>query len=328
MISEQAAFTYGLLRTDVALYPRGLILSRYLQFDKDFGPDSIRSLQSQSAEFRSRAMNLRGEEKARLQILADDCDRAIAFLEENDPHEYDATAEIAHYFDVAERYLRDGLTFNWHRPTWVLTERFTEPFSERDWFAFAQTNDPTKPGIEFLRRYMLPDVAALATLHENVHHAAQGPMGYLRYFDEGIANLLAYIIHHHYTSGLEGVRVFHTFLDEINALYAYPPMVRIMAALIQQVGMKGLYSLILERVNNPERIDWAKVLDDVRRGELEAKDILMPARSTQMPELVESLEESAKRVISVILFPERALVSPVAYQLFIALCNEGGSPII
>ena len=169
----------------------------------------------------------------------------------------------------------------------------------------------------------MPGVAALATLHENVHHAAPATDGYLRYFDEGIANLLAYVIYYHHTNDLDAVRVFHAFLDEINVLYAYPPMVRIMASLIQQVGMDGLYRFNLQRINAPERLDWATVLDSVRAGQIDLADLPGVEANLPVPAFVADFDTSSRRVLALILFPERALVSPVAYQLFVSLCEEG-----
>jgi hypothetical protein len=181
------------------------------------------------------------------------------------------------------------------------------------------------PGIHFLRRHMLPTVTQLATLHENTHHGTRGPGGYHRYFDEGTANFLAYTIYADHTGDLDGVRLFHTFLDELNVLYAYPPMLRLLGSMVQQAGLKGLYRLIRWRANAPDQIDWSGVLRDARSGTL-----MVPAwpagvaeKDEGLPPALERLTPAAMKVVALIAFPEQALASPVAYQVFNALCAGG-----
>lgn len=323
MIAEQAAFNYGLLSTDAAVYPRGALRHWFSLTDLNYRPESSDRLADTVDQLRRQAQDERGERRALRELIADDGARALTFLAQSDIDEYDVSGEIEEYFDVAEEYLKHRLALDWQRPDWILTRQFTPPFAERDWFAFAQTVNPSVPGIEFLSRHMMPGVAALATLHENVHHAAQGPGGYLRYFDEGIANLLAYVIYYKHTNDLAPVRLFHAFLDEINVLYAYPPMVRIMASLIQQAGMAGLYELIHQRVTAPDSLDWAKVLNDVRMGQLDVAQHLGDDNTGPVPQFVAELEQPATKILGIILFPERVLVSPIAYQIFTALCDEG-----
>jgi hypothetical protein len=326
MIAEQAAFNYALLKTDTALYPRG-VFGRYVRLSDDgYGPHSVERLRAEIARCRAQAQGERGQARAFLELLADDATKATAFLERSSFDEFDATALVEEYTAVAEEYYLRRLSLAWSRVVPAIVQQFPPPFDSRDWFAFAATSDPFPVGIFYLHRHMMPGVVQLATLHENVHFAAMGPGGYYRYFDEGIANLLAYVVYYHHTGDLGGVSTFHTFLDEINVLYAYPPMVRIMASLVSQVGMRGLYALIRWRVTAPERVDWHRVLVACRAGRLDAS--MWPAHEDdRVPAAVDDLQTAADKVIGLICFPEQAPISPIAYQVLDALYSAGTMPL-
>jgi hypothetical protein len=256
----------------------------------------------------------------------------LAYLEQHaaELRAYDYEDVIAEYTDVADDYLAGRLGLGWHRQRSVVVEHYPPPFEDADWFAVAGASGmPTASvaGIHFLRRHMAPIVTALATLHENVHHGTRGPGGYHRYFDEGIANFLAYTIYYNRTGDLDGVRLFHTFLDELNVLYAYPPMLRILAAMHQQVGLAGLVRLIRWRAEAPDQVDWPDVLRETRAGTLHIAPWPNTEAEPPLPATLPDLDASAEKVCTTITFPDRVLVSPAAFQIFDTICQRGPLPL-
>jgi len=324
MFAERAAFSYALLRTHTALYPRMVFRTRFPLTDDDFGPSTVDRLNRQIEAYDQQARSECGQRRAFLQLLVADARSAVGYLKEHSEQlqAFDVEAIIGEYTDVAEKYLQRELGLDWHRQRSVVVEHYPAPFEDADWFAVAGASGmPTASvaGIHFLRRHMQPIVTALATLHENVHHGTRGPGGYHRYFDEGIANFLAYTIYLDHTGDLEGVRLFHTFLDELNVLYAYPPMLRLLGSMVQQAGLVGLYRLIRWRANAPDQVDWTGVLRDTRAGTLDVPPWPVNAAHERVPDALERLTAAAMKVIALITFPEKALASPVAYLVFGAL---------
>ena len=328
MLAERAAFSYALLRTSSALYPRMVFRQRFQLTDDDFSAATVERICASIDGYAQQSTTASGQERAFLQLLVDDARVAVKYLEQHADElgAYEPERVIAEYTDVAEDYLSKRLGLGWHRQCSVVVEHYPPPFEDADWFAVAGASGmPTASvaGIHFLRRHMAPIVTALATLHENVHHGTRGPGGYHRYFDEGIANFLAYTMYYDRTRDLDGVRLFHTFLDELNVLYAYPPMLRVLAAMHQQVGLTGLLRLIRWRAETPDQVDWTDILRQTRAGALQIP--AFPGTSDEAP--LPSLDASAAKVCTVITFPEKALVSPVAFLVFESVCERGSVPL-
>ncbi len=75
------------------------------------------------------------------------------------------------------------------------------------------------------------------------------------------------------TGDLDGVRLFHTFLDELNVLYAYPPMLRILAAR-HKVALHILYKppTYLDAPQNAQYLRLMTELGiEVKTGSLRAR---------------------------------------------------------
>jgi hypothetical protein len=236
---------------------------------------------------------------------------------------------IQAYYPVAEEYYRERLGFDWDQYLPVIVERYPEPAEDADWFAVSNVPGGPRPGypqgIYFLRRHMMPGVAELATLHENAHHIGLGSAskgGYYRFFDEGCANFLAYLIYWHKKQDLDLVCLYRSFLQEINSdLYEYPPFDGLIAALVQQIGVAGLYRLINRRLYDVTSIDWQGILRALSKG----KQVSVPAElaADEIPSIVHELQEGADKIIGLITYPKPVAVSPVAYLAYEQVARKG-----
>jgi hypothetical protein len=332
MISEQAAFVYALLRAPVALYPRSIFRRYFPLTDEPYGAETLNRLREPLAQYQERLEKANGQEKAFLHLLVQGATSALEFLETTDELAgWDPMATIEKYYEVVEEYYPNRLGLAWNHNPPVITDYYPEPATQYDWFAVSNVPGGPRPGypqgVYFLRRYMMPGVAELATLHENVHHLGMGASstgGYYRYFDEGCANWIAYLVYHHKNGHFEGVDLFRTFLQEFNAdLYESPPFDRILAALVHQVGMTGLYRLIVRRLQDVTTEDWQELLRATAAGEMRIEPRPGEPSDADLPSIVHELQAGADRMIARILYPERLLMSPVAFQGFTRMCEQG-----
>jgi hypothetical protein len=281
--------------------------------------------------YREREQRARGQEKAFLHLLISGAEGALGFLEAGYLDDFDLMDTIEQYYKVVEEYYRNRLNLPWTYSPPVVVDRYPEPAQDEDWFAVSSVPGGPRPGypagIYFLRRHMMPDVAALATLHENVHLFGIGASqrgGYYRYFDEGCANFLAYLTYYHKNRDLGPIQRYRTFLQEINNdLYEYPSFDRIMASLVHQVGVTGLYRLILRRLNDVNSVDWKEVLRATASGQMKIEPREGEPADADLPPLVHELQEGAEKMISLITYPERLLMSPIAYLAYDQMCREG-----
>jgi hypothetical protein len=174
---------------------------------------------------------------------------------------------------------------------------------------------------------MMPGVVELATLHENAHHVgigSKGRGGYIRYFDEGCCNFLAYLIYFHKRQEMGAVGLYRSFLQEINTeLYEHPSFDRIMASIVSQIGLAGVYQLLIRRLEAPESIDWRAVLCLARRGELRTAPWIRALQGIALPPVLEEMQHGANQIVAMINSPDPVQMSPIAYLAFDRMCQAG-----
>ena len=331
MIGEKAAFVYALLRTPTSLYPRSIFQTYFPLTDADFGPDTLPRLSAKLDEYRERERAARGQTKAFFELLIEDADNALTYLKNSDLASFDLMATIESYYEVAQDYYRDRLGLGWTRNPPFVVDYYPPPSQNEDWFAVSGVPGGPRPGypqgIYFLRRYMMPCVAELATLHENTHHfgtGSRGKGGYYRYFDEGLANFVAYLVYYHKNLDFDAVRVYRAFLQEVNTnLYEYPNFDRIMASLVHQVGAVGLYRLIKRRLDDVTTVDWQDLLRQTAAGRARVERRPDEPPDDELPPTVHEMQAGASQMVSMIAYPERMLMSPIAYLTYDHICREG-----
>jgi hypothetical protein len=332
IISEKAAFNYALLSVPVALYPRSLFQHYFPLSDADYSPATLAHLKEQLVQYQTQVHQLRGPDQALLQLVIQGADSALEFLQAADLSGFDVMGSIEGYFDVVKEYYPGRLQLAWRQRSPYVVEQYPEPAQDANWFASSNVPGGPRPGypegVYYLRRHMMPGVTELATLHENVHHLGLGnddiPGDYYRFFDEGCANFLAYLVFYHKNGDFGPVRLYRTFLQEINTdLYETPSFDRIMASLIHQVGMTGLYRLILRRLRSADSIDWPGLLQATAAGELTIEPLPDEPPDSELPPVLHELQEGANKMIAMITYPDRVLMSPLAYLAYDQMCREG-----
>ncbi|GIK37756.1 MAG: hypothetical protein BroJett011_15890 [Chloroflexota bacterium] len=333
-ISEKAAFNYALLSSPVALYPRSLFQRFFPLTEADFSPDTLTRISDTLARYQKQERQAQGQDQAFLQLLIQGAGSALDFLKTtNDLSGFDVMGTIEAYYDVVKEYYPGRLKLSWRQRSPYVVDQYPEPAQDANWFA--SSNVPGGPregypeGVYYLRRHMMPGVVEMATLHENVHHLGLGnddvPGDYYRFFDEGCANFLAYLVYYHKNRNLQPIQLYRTFLQEINTdLYETPAFDRIMASLIHQVGTAGLYRLILRRLKeNGTQVDWKGLLRAVAAGQLQVEPLPDEPSDAELPPIVHELQEGADKMIGIITYPDRVLMSPVAYLAYDWVCREG-----
>jgi hypothetical protein len=97
-----------------------------------------------------------------------------------------------------------------------------------------------------------------------------------------------------------------------------------MASLIHQVGTAGLYRLILRRLKeNGTQVDWKGLLRAIAAGQLQVEPLPGEPSDAELPAIVHELQEGADKMIALIAYPERVLMSPLAYLGYDWMCREG-----
>lgn len=333
MISEKAAFNYALLSQPVALYPRSIFQTYFPLTDADLTADTLSRLQARLADYRAQEQAAEGPTKAFLFLLGQGAESALTFLQQTDElAQFNAMGSIEATYEVVQDYYQNRLGLAWTQRAPYIVEQYPEPAHEANWFASSNVPGGPRPGfpegVYFLRRHMMPGVAELATLHENVHHIGLGSDDvegdYFRFFDEGCANFLAYLVYYHHTQTMQPIRLYRTFLQEINTdLYEDPSFDRIMASLIHQVGLTGLYRLITRRIKNRASLDWAAILAATAAGQLTVEPLPGEPADTDLPPILQELQVGADKMIAQIIYPERMLISPLAYLAYEQMCRQG-----
>jgi hypothetical protein len=335
VLSEEAAFTYALLRTPTALYPRSVFRRLFRLSGADYTPEMLNRLDRAIATLREGLDRAVGVDRAFTFLLLQDVERALGYLAAHDLSQFDPMATIDTYYAVAEEYYPGRLRLPWTRRAPVVVDDYPPPAEREDWFAVSHVPGGPRPGypqgIYFLRRHMMPEVTELATLHENTHLMGTGSQardGYHRFFDEGCANFFAYLVHAHHTGSFEAVDLFRTFLIEINtSLYEYPSFDRIIAALVHGLGLAGLYRLLWRRLREARRIDWSMLLRDATTGYVGAQRWLREHDDIEVPPVLSEMEAAACRMVAVITSPSSALMSPLGYLAYVQMCQDGSASL-
>ncbi|MFN8453259.1 MAG: hypothetical protein U0401_01070 [Anaerolineae bacterium] len=104
MISEKAAFTYALLSTPTALYPRSIFQRYFPLTEVAYGPDTLQRLSGTLAQIQEREQQAQGQEKAFLQLLIQGVESALAFLPTANLAAFDVMGTIEAYYDVVKEY--------------------------------------------------------------------------------------------------------------------------------------------------------------------------------------------------------------------------------
>lgn len=332
MISEKAAFNYALLSKPVTLYPRSIFQDYFTLTNADYSPDTLNRLKARLSEYRDQIPDVKGQKKAFLTLLVQGTESALSFLGTTDLSTFSVMGSIEAYYEVVQDYYQNRLGLAWRQRAPYIVDQYPEPAQDANWFASSNVPGGPRPGypegVYFLRRHMMPGVVELATLHENVHHLGLGnddvEGDYYRFFDEGCANFLAYLVYYHHTQDIDPVRLYRTFLQEINTdLYEDPSFDRIMASLIQQVGLTGLYRLITRRIKDRTSVDWPEILRATAAGELRVEALPGEPPDADLPPILHELQAGADKMIAQITYPERMLMSPLAYLTYDQMCREG-----
>jgi hypothetical protein len=334
-VSQQAAFTYALLRTPVALYPRSVFRRLVPLSEEDHGPDTLERLDRAIGALRQGLDRAAGAERAFAFLALQGVEGARGYLAAHDLSSFDALATIGAYYAVAEDYYPGRLALPWTRRAPVIVDRYPPPAENEDWFAVSHVPGGPRPGspqgIYFLRRHMMPGVTELATLHENTHLMGTGSQardGYHRFFDEGCANFLAYLVYAHHARSFEAIDLYRAFLVEINtSLYEYPRFDRIIAALVHQLGLAGLYRLFWRRLRGAGAVDWSLLLRDVTTGQVGTRRWLREQDEIEVPPVVSEMEDAARRMVAVMTSPSPALMSPLGYLAYVQMCQDGSASL-
>jgi hypothetical protein len=334
-LSEEAAFTYALLRTPVALYPRSVFRRVVSLSGADYTPETLSRLDRTITSLRNGLDRAVGTDRAFTWLLLQGVEGARNYLAAHDLSRFDLMRTIGTYYAVAEDYYPGRLALPWTRRDPVVVDRYPPPADEEDWFAVSHVPGGPRAGspqgIYFLRRHMMPGVAELATLHENTHLMGTGSQardGYHRFFDEGCANFFAYLVYAHHTGSFEAIDLFRTFLVEINtSLYEYPSFDRIIAALVHGLGLAGLYRLLWRRLRRAQGVDWRTLLRDATTGQVAAEKWLRDHDEVEVPPVVAEMEDAARRMVAVITSPAAAVMSPLGYLAYIQMCEEGSASL-
>jgi hypothetical protein len=131
-------------------------------------------------------------------------------------------------------------------------------------------------------------------------------------------------VHAHHTGGFEAIDLFRTFLIEINtSLYEYPSFERLIAVLVHELGLAGLYRLLRRRLRGAQAIDWSMLLRDATTGRVGELRWLREHDDIEVPPVVSEMEDAARRMVSVITSSSPALMSPLGYVAYIQMCQEG-----
>jgi hypothetical protein len=110
-------------------------------------------------------------------------------------------------------------------------------------------------------------------------------------------------VYFHKNRSLEAIRLYRTFLQEINTeLYEYPCFDRIIASLVHQIGAVGLYRLIVRRLTDVTAVDWQEVLRATGAGQMRIEPLPGEPADAELPPTVHEMQEGAK-MVALIAYP-------------------------
>ncbi|GAB4447754.1 MAG: hypothetical protein Fur0044_43590 [Anaerolineae bacterium] len=142
-ISEKAAFNYALLSSPVALYPRSLFQQYFPLTEADFSADTLVRLAEKLERYREQERQARGQDKAFLQLLTQDVEKALQFLQTTDLSGFDVMGTIEAYYDVVKEYYPGRLKLSWRQRSPYVVDQYPAPAQDANWFA--SSNVPGGP---------------------------------------------------------------------------------------------------------------------------------------------------------------------------------------
>lgn len=236
---------------------------------------------------------------------------------------YSPDQAVEQYREIARRALGERLRFPHQAKQHLIVKTFAPPHDQADTFAASG-----RDCIYLKRDHLFPGLTELATLHENVHSAIRG-QGYIPWFDEGVADLLAYLIYTEQTGDSSAIRIYRTYLTELTPTQSwYPAFDRTLATLVLIGWQSLLFSLIGARLRDPAGVDWSSIPRLLMRGRP-----LDEIRDKCFPDLVVGnyeffADRTVQRVLAAILAPEGFIaIGPVAYAILERALAEGDLPV-
>jgi len=236
---------------------------------------------------------------------------------------YSPDQAVEQYREIARRALGERLRFPHQAKQHLIVKTFSPPHDQADFFAASG-----RDCIYLKRDHLFPGLTELATLHENVHCAIRG-QGYIPWFDEGVADLLAYLIYTEQTGDASAIRIYRTYLTELTPTQSwYPAFDRTLATLVLIGWQSLLFSLIGARLRDPASVDWSSIPRLLMRGRPldEIRDKCFPDLLVGNYEFF--ADRTVQRVLAAILAPEGFIaIGPVAYAILERALAEGDLPV-
>lgn len=230
---------------------------------------------------------------------------------------------VEQYREIARKALTDRFRFPYQAKPHQILKNFPPPHDRGDFFGYSG-----RDGVYLKRDHLFPGLTEITVLHENVHCAIRG-QGYIPWFDEGIANFLAYLLYAEQTGDCGAIQVYRTYLAELSpTVYWYPEFDRTLATLVLLGWQSLLFALIGARLRDPACVDWQAIPQLLMRGRP-----LDEIRDKCFPDLVIGNFEFfpdriVQRVIAAILAPMRFVVlSPVAFAILERALADGDLPV-
>lgn len=324
-LTELAAVRYALAGKPALNQPRSVILELVKPMLKPV-PVSVRtggSVLDVARELEAKAAAADPVTRVALRYQIRDIEALSTAVNTICDEGYSPDQAVEQYREIARKAMAERFRFPFQAKPHQIMKNFPPPNDRSDFFGYSG-----RDGIYLKRDHLFPGLTELAVLHENVHCAIRG-QGYVPWFDEGVANLLAYLLYAEHTGDCSAIQVYRTYLGELSpTVYWYPEFDRVLATLVLLGWQSLLFALIGARVRDPACVDWPAIPQLLMRGRP-----LDEIRDKCFPDLVIGNFEFfpdriVQRVIAAILAPARFVsLSPVAYAILERTLAEGELPV-
>ena len=87
--------------------------------------------------------------------------------------------------------------------------------------------------------------------------------------------------------------------------------------------MTGLYRLILRRLRDASLVDWKGLLQATATGQIKVEPQPGEPTDSALPSIIHEMQEGADKLIAIITYPDRVLMSPLAYLAYDWMCRAG-----
>lgn len=324
-LTELAAVRYALASRPALCQPRRAVLDLIRPALRPLSV-SVRtggSVLSVARELAERAAAAPAGERLSLRYLIRDIEAVADAVGVICDESYSPDQAVEQYREIARRALGERLRFPYQAKQHLIVKTFAPPHDQTDSFAASG-----RDCIYLKRDHLFPGLTELAALHENVHSAIRG-QGYIPWFDEGVADLLAYFIYAEQTGDCSAIRIYRTYLAELAPTqHWYPAFDRTLATLVLLGWQSLLFSLIGARLRDPAGVDWASIPRLLMRGRPldEIRDKCFPDLAVGNYEFF--ADRTVQRVLAAILAPERFIaIGPVAYAILERALADGDLPV-